>query len=52
MEPINFKLKAGTDKMQELWNGLCRDCEVQTRDIEDVVNKSTEIDDLLDKLLK
>ena len=30
---------------------LCRDCEVQTSDIEDFVNKSAELDDTMDKLL-
>ena len=30
---------------------LCLDCEVQTRDIEDFVNKSAEVDESLDNLL-
>ena len=30
---------------------MCLDCEVQTRDIEDFVNKSAEVDESLDNLL-
>ena len=34
-----------------MFSQLCRDCEVQTKDIEGFVNRSADVDETLDNLL-